>query len=140
MRHQPSIEADIAVCVTARESVRLREEALTDLASNELAHRVKIMFQVLKLFLMQARLLLFAFRLPLREDTGDGRHGRQRGRMSVFAVGAVGTLQSFSRVAVCNRLDAREHGRGVAVLGEVLESMLRSGTRDEIAVTSRGRA
>lgn len=99
--------------MTASETVRLREEALADLACDELAHRVEIGLQALEQLFVLACLLL-ATGFDMRE-TGSVRHGGRRVRgAGVFAVGAVGALLSFSRVAgaVCEWLNAREHDRG----------------------------
>jgi hypothetical protein len=104
--------------VSASQAVRLREESLADLASNELAHRVDIGLQAFEQLLVSA-CLLFATSDGVRQ-TGSERHGGRRMRLvvrgTVFAVGTVGvgTLLSLSRVAVavCDGLDAREHDRG----------------------------
>jgi hypothetical protein len=54
LSYQPSIEADVAVCVAASQSVGLRKESLADLASDELAHGVEIRLQALEHLLVMA--------------------------------------------------------------------------------------
>ena len=62
-------------------------------------------------------------------------------RRGVFAVGTVGALESFSRIAgaICSGRKTREHGRGCRSWVRVLEGVKKEegGRVDVLAVTSR---